>query len=898
MTLLLTRDTLAERRLAARGPLAPLAESLRQELQPLLDRGFHVPVQKALLSRDGGRCARDGSTLFFDPWAAHEHRCATCGSVYTGERHDRWWITFYHLWLAERAVHAAVLHALHGGSELAGLTRAIVERYSHLYLEYPNRDNVLGPSRPFFSTYLESIWILQLAVALDVLEDADAVPRALAEEARERLFAPSAALVASFDEGGSNRQVWNNAAVMAAGALLGDRSHIKGAIEGESGLLAHLTGGLLPDGTWFEGENYHLFAHRGLWYGVTLARRIGVELPEQLASRFAEGFATPFLTALPDFTFPSRRDSPYAVSLRQWRTAESAELGLVEREDPRLRGALFELYRSDVPRGDTGRARSTAEVERNEPASALTRADLGWRSLLFARAELPPLRAEAPRSVLLDGQGYAVLRRDEGSVYVALDYGESGGGHGHPDRLDLLLSVGAARWLDDPGTGSYVDPSLHWYRSTLAHNAPLVDGRSQPRASGSLRAFDERGGVGWADAVLTLPESPRVTIGRSVVAMPDYIVDWVRVESGAGVRLELPIHTPMSVEGARWSPRPIDGGEAPEDGFGFLRETARWQADEMVRVAVRTQPPGDGWFLASGSCTWWTAVAPGPPGRGDQHMHVLRISGQRPWIETVWSWRGAVSSVELEDGALLVRHADGSSHLHRRDDRGWHIELRSGAARSSIDLGGARQPLPETSRPPGAAPSLVDLPAHFTLGRDSYRMSEQSWDEAGQPRALVDLSADGEHLTIDVTVDKLPRCFRAADSADPRLDNETPDIHSDGLQLHLWGAGWPAEAAWLAIPVPGAPTMRLRPVAGARRDIPLEAAWHETPSGWAARLRIPRQALPIPHPGAIALDLLVNEIEPGRERRRGQLVLSGGGETVYLRGDRQDRARFLWFALP
>ena len=32
------------------------------------------------------------------------------------------------------------------------------------------RDNVLGPSRPFFSTYLESIWLLQLCVALDMLE--------------------------------------------------------------------------------------------------------------------------------------------------------------------------------------------------------------------------------------------------------------------------------------------------------------------------------------------------------------------------------------------------------------------------------------------------------------------------------------------------------------------------------------------------------------------------------------------------------------------------------------------------------------------------------------------------------------------------------------------------------
>ena len=40
--------------------------------------------------------------------------------------------------------------------------------------EYPNKDNVLGPTRLFFSTYLESIWLLQLVVALDLLEIGDA----------------------------------------------------------------------------------------------------------------------------------------------------------------------------------------------------------------------------------------------------------------------------------------------------------------------------------------------------------------------------------------------------------------------------------------------------------------------------------------------------------------------------------------------------------------------------------------------------------------------------------------------------------------------------------------------------------------------------------------------------
>jgi hypothetical protein len=42
----------------------------------------------------------------------------------------------------------------------------------------------------------------------------------------------------------------------------------------------------------------------------------------------------------------------------------------------------------------------------------------------------------------------------------------------------------------------------------------------------------------------------------------------------------------------------------------------------------------------------------------------------------------------------------------------------------------------------------------------------------------------------------------------------------------------------------------------------------------------------------VGFDLLVNRREPGRERRSGQLVWSGGGGWVYLRGDRQDPASF------
>jgi hypothetical protein len=79
MTILLDTNALGARRAVAAGPLAPLADSLSRDLEPLLAHELHFPRDKALLSREGGRCAVDGALLEFDPFDRHAHRCPICG---------------------------------------------------------------------------------------------------------------------------------------------------------------------------------------------------------------------------------------------------------------------------------------------------------------------------------------------------------------------------------------------------------------------------------------------------------------------------------------------------------------------------------------------------------------------------------------------------------------------------------------------------------------------------------------------------------------------------------------------------------------------------------------------------------------------------------------------------
>jgi hypothetical protein len=906
--LLLDDTRLEERRTAARGPLAPLHDSLAAELAPLLGRAPYIPRAKALLSRAGGRCEIDGAVLDFDPFSPHAHRCPSCGRTHKGELHDRAWVTSYQLWLAERAVHGALFHVLRGDATHATLAREILRAYAEEYLQYPNRDNVLGPTRLFFSTYLESIWLLQICIAADLL--AKGGDTTTADLVRDRIVEPSSRLIAEYDEGMSNRQVWNNAALLASAALRADGSLFDRRVDGESGLLAHLSSALLRDGTWYEGENYHQFALRGLWYGVVLCEARGREIPRELLERFHRAFAAPFHSALPDFTMPSRKDSQYAVSLRQWRLAELTELGFAREESPVLAGALGRCYEQGHDQGDTGRARSTADVERNGPPTALNRADLGWRALLHARPELPALPSFSPRSAILEHQGLAIFRR-AGDVYVGVDYGQSGGGHGHPDRLNLLLSHGETRWLDDLGTGSYVDPSLHWYRSTLAHNAPLVGGRSQAKRDGVLRAYDEREAVGWIVAELLLPDL-ETQLERTIVVAPDYLIDELRWSAPTDVRVELPWHLDAPAQAGTFAPATLDGAGGLEDGFSFVRDchSTNFSAGSPLSFEAKR----DGRHLAMTAMsdrdlTLFTASAPGQPAALQRRFHLLRAGAREGRFRAVLAWSPDVTA-RFENDAVVVGLGADERHTHRRNDAGWHVELLAAGARSSIDLGGFRA-VAEQRRQPMPAPFVPTVLRRskrsdtwlsalsreqraslltFELSEPHYRRSEDSWKAAGSPHATIALAADENGLVVFARIFAGERHFAAVGSENP-FDNEPPDTMSAGLQLYARSPDM--NGAWMLVPEAGG-AVRVRPIKDWGAFVPPKGRWREDDQGYEVRIELP---LPTSRASAelpLDIDLIVNETTAQRARRRGQLVLSGArGEFVYLRGDRHDAARLI-----
>ena len=878
MSVLITADALLARRavIPTSRDLAAVRAHLDEDVARLLAHPLYVPEAKALLSRWGAHCRDDGAELAFDPYEPHRHACTRCARVWSTEQSHRWWVYWYQLWLAERVL----VMALGAGGSAAAETRAVetlaalVERYAG----YPDADNVLGPSRPFFSTYLESVWALHLAAAASVLEDLGRLPKDLGGDLRAKLFRPSAALIADYDEGRSNRQVWNAAALYALGRYLGDAAMAREAAHGPSGIVAAIGSNLLADGLWYEGENYHWFALRGLVWGVEMLRTAGeVDIWNDAGdpgARFRAAFRAPVLTALPDFTFPARRDSKFGVSLRQRRMAELWELALA-----RLQGRagsssgddadfyaslLAHVYDPSHVEGSDG-WREISDVERAEPPRGVRRGSLGWKALAWAVPALPAANEDAwrPGTAHLEATGLAIFRRDEGRTYVSLDYGQSGGGHAHPDRLHVTAVLDGVPWLLDFGTGSYVAPSLAWYRSTLAHNAPLVDGHSQLPCDGACLAFDEQDGYGWVCA--GLPEGSAfdaVTLQRTLVVTPEYVLDIVQMRCEGDRQLALPWHGLGAVR-------------AEEHGLAFAREDG-----SALRILLSARQP----FTVLQQRA--SGPPPAAPGQSAEEMAypIVIATGEAVTLAACLDATGAVAEIECAEEDFLVRLADGRVHQHRASDDGWEIELDRG---DPVRLGGLRELPEEDARahvPPEApiAPEVA-LPPLALDRADQFRRAEEPWPGKEAFSALADVRAEDDDLLIAVDVVCPEPNFRPA-GADPEWENENPDIHSDGVQVYVETAGF---FGWLVVP-DAAAHGRLRvwavPGTDAEREMVNGGSWEPTPEGYRVRFRITLPELPKDHVG---FDVYVNRLAPGRTRRSGQLVWSGArGQRLYLAGDR------------
>ena len=477
--------------------LAALAGRMTERAAPVLARRPPVPAHKALLSIDGGVCPEDGATLVFDPWSPVGASLRPLRAGVPG-RAARPRVGPVPAPLAGRAGGAP------GRARRRGRGSGVPRRRRRRSWpttptstsSYPNRDNVLGPSRLFFSTYLESIWITNYLAAASLLREAGRSTTS-GLEAVSTVADEAANLIGEFDEGLSNRQTWHNAALAAIAVWFEDEELAHPRRRGADRPVGHLCDGFGDDGMWYEGENYHLFALRGLLLGARLGPYGGRRPAGRSGAGRAAGRRAPGAGA----DRASRPHLPGAEGLPLRRVAGAADVpGTLGGRPGPLRptarpgsgaGSMRCMPRRRRPRPPSiptctkpaGRRRPGRGRGPTSPGGRCSR----WRRPCRPTVALAPgVHAAGARASRSSGGGAATPRSSAGARRRSRA--------SRPAAPDP--AVPAAHWLADPGTGSYVTRDLFWYRSTLAHNAPRLDGLTQPVGRRLVRRVRHRRATG------------------------------------------------------------------------------------------------------------------------------------------------------------------------------------------------------------------------------------------------------------------------------------------------------------------------------------------------------------------------------------------------------------------
>jgi len=403
---------------------------------------------------------------------AHHHKCPSCGRVYSGFPYDNVLYNRHHGRNLRNAEDAAWAWAVTGSRQYAGFAAAVLTGYAERYLVYPMvsasvNDNTIdiasGKQGKYRSaghmqsqTLDEANSMIPAVISYDLIRDYLSEPQR--QKIEEGFIRPMAECINVYKAGRSNWQTWHNAALLYAGAVLGDGEMIRQAfLDDKNGFTFQMKTSVLQEGMWYENSwGYHYYTLSAMTHIAEGARRLGIDIYSHPMLR--KMYLIPFDYLMSDGSLPrfgdAVQDSPLKNGIN--------EKAWAAYKDDRLLAALS--------------------------------SELSWDAIVFGR-DLNKLSPPVlPASKLLPGAGHAILATNgPGKLTAALTFGPYGGFHGHFDKLSFVFFGYGEELGVDPGRAASQAYRLpvhrDWYKSGTGHNIVLVDGLSQKESEGKCLAF-------------------------------------------------------------------------------------------------------------------------------------------------------------------------------------------------------------------------------------------------------------------------------------------------------------------------------------------------------------------------------------------------------------------------
>lgn len=449
------------------------------------------------------------------------HVCPTCKKEYTGYPYDDVVLSRDHDALARAIRDLGIAYLVTDDIKYATKAKEILLGYAERYLSYPLHDingkPTKGGGHVHPQTLDEAIWLIYIVQGVDAIKST--LTKQELDFAAEKMLLPAAYHIKEHQWGIHNICCWHASAYGLTGLLLDKADLVQPAIFGPKGFMAQVNQGVTDDGQWYERAwGYHFYTTSALEPLAMAIYNTGIA---ELPPRFKLLFDGPIRFCSPTQELPAFHDSG-RVKFIPRSVAGHYELAYLWWKDP-AHGAII------------------AKTDRMNQMAAL------WG------VEDVVTDAPGATSVNFEDTGVAILRSHHESGkraamppnFIAMDYGEHGGGHGHPDKLNFVLWARRTLLAEDPGCIAYGNPAHQgWYRQTISHNTVLVDGASQKEATGKSLAWaqDDNATFVVADAGSIYPN---FKAGRALALVGDTLLDilWAKDTKGNPRRIEYAFHS-------------------------------------------------------------------------------------------------------------------------------------------------------------------------------------------------------------------------------------------------------------------------------------------------------------------------------------------------------------------
>lgn len=623
--------TALRRDLAKPGWKTGLYRRIRANADLWLSREVEIPARGGhfhhFFCLDGDRLEAPGDQRF----VPGPYRCPKCGKSYSGDRYEAALRRDVHLYLAQAALDSSLVSAIEHQPPFAAKSAEILLKYA---AAYPGPHKTTTTGGMIYQSLDESMWVIPLAQAYDLVCDS----LTAAEQARIKKFLRTAAEGIQRCGTGGNWGSWHLSAVGVVGYAIQDDGLVRWATDSFQQQIRDQLG---DDGLWPESvHTYHYFPLRAFVHFAEASWHGGADLYHwegKPGKSLLAMFRAPLAYAYPDLRLPAINDGWF----ESYVPASLYELAHYRARDPLFGWVLANGYQpSAAPAG-------VAPADRRDAGRS------GLYAFLFG-GDIPARTTPPPAaSINFPVLGVCVLRSTNGAM-MTFDYGPFLG-HGHHDKMGVTLFANHKLWIADYGTPGYGSAILPWYRSTLAHNTIVVDGKDQAATKeNTVKLW--LGGDDLEAAVSETAEAyPGVAHSRTVVRIGDYFVLADRLRSDAEHTFDFCLHSEgkLTLDGRQAETHPVAQPMRWVEGASAFPPQAA--------VSGRWSAGGSGVsFWLSGDRPVTPVVGECPAESGSRKVPLLlgRQQGRTAeFVAVLYPYRGQCAlSVEHQENDLLIRH--------------------------------------------------------------------------------------------------------------------------------------------------------------------------------------------------------------------------------------------------